>query len=138
MAASSDTLEDALASTHLKLCRDLNNWCKTQLGIYPQLQDELDDINLEEPEKEKLLILSDFTDTQRGSLRIQELARVEYSLREGQAYDTLDKVRLAIQTFNYNVKFKTDNVHGQNANTQVQRSLLSLSNDKVSTADKYQ
>src|SRR5712671_2873487 len=137
MAASSDTLEDALASTHLKLCRDLNNWCKTQLGIYPQLQDELDDINLEEPEKEKLLIPSDFTDTQRGSLRIQELARVEYSLREGQAYDALDKVRLAIQTFNYNVKFKTDNVRGQNANTRVQCFLLSLSNDKVNAADKY-
>jgi len=138
MVVSSDTSEDALASAHLKLRRDLNNWHKTQLGIYPQLQDELDDINLEEPEKEKLLIPSDFTNTQRGSLRIQELARVEYSLREGQAYDALDKVRLAIQTFNYNVKFKTNNVRRQNANTRVQRFLLSLSNDKVNAADKYQ
>jgi len=65
------------------------------------------------------------------------LARVEYSLWKGQVHDALDKLRLAIQTFNYNIKFKLDNVRGQCPNTRAEQFLLSLSKDKVSAADKY-
>jgi hypothetical protein len=137
IATSSDTSEDALASARLKLRRDLNNWRKSQLDLYPRLRDELDVVNLAEPEKERLLIPSDFNDAQRRSLGIHELARVEYSLREGQAYDALDKLRLTIQTWNFNVKFKIDNVRGQGPNTRAQQFLSTLSNDKVSAADKY-
>ena len=124
-------------SAHLKLRCDLNNWCKSQLDLYPQLQDELDVINLAELEKQKLLIPSDFGDAHRRSFGIHKLARVEYSLQEGQAHDVLDRVRLAIQTFNYNMKFKTNNVRGQHTNMWAQQFLLSLSKDKVSTANKY-
>jgi hypothetical protein len=137
MGASSDTPENALASSRLKLRRDLNNWRKTQLDLYPRLRDELDTFNATDPEKERLMVPSDFSDAQRRSLGIQELAKVEYSLREGQAHDALDKVRLAIQTFNYNMKFKLDNVRGQQPNTRAQQFLSSLSKDKVSAADKY-
>jgi hypothetical protein len=137
LAASSDTSEDVLASARLKLCRDLNNWRKTQLNLYPQLQDELGVINTAEPENDRLLIPSDFNYAQCRSLGIHELAAVEYSLREGQAHDALDKVRLAIQTFNYSVKFKANNVRGQHPNTRAQQFLSSLSKDKISTADKY-
>ena len=137
VAASSDTLEDTLASTRLKLRRDLNNWRTTHLGLYPRLRDELDVVDLAEPENEKLLIPSRFSDVRRRSLGIDKLARVEYSLWEGQAHDALDKLRLAIQTFNYNIKFKLDNVHGQCPNTHAKQFLLSLSKDKVSAADKY-
>jgi len=96
LAASSDTSEDALASTRLKLHHDLNNWHKSQLDLYPQLQDELDVINLAELEKEKLFIPSDFSDAQQRVFGIHELAGVEYSLWEGQVHDLLDKVQLAI------------------------------------------
>ncbi|KAF8220966.1 hypothetical protein L208DRAFT_1043795, partial [Tricholoma matsutake] len=68
---------------------------------------------------------------------IHELARVEYSLWEGQPYDALDKLRLTIQTLNFNMKFKIDNVRGQGPNTHAQQFLSTLSNGKVSTADKY-
>lgn len=137
MAVSSDTSEDALASARLKLRCNINNWRKTQLDLYPQLRDELDVVDVAEPEKEKLLVPSEFSDAKRRSLGIHELARVEYSLREGQAHDALDKLRLAIQTFNYNMKFKLDNVRGQHPNTRAQQFLSSLSQDKVSATDKY-
>jgi len=117
MAASPGTLEDALGSARLKLHCDLNKWCKTQLDLYPQLRDVLDIVNLVEPENKRLLIPSDFSDTEQRSLGIQELAGVEYSLQEGQAHNALDKVQLAIQTFNYNMKFKTNNIQGQHPNT---------------------
>lgn len=105
MVASSDTSEDALGSTHLKLCHNLNKWCKTQLDLYPQLADELDVIDVAQPEYEELLIPSDFSDAQQWSFWIDMLAKVEYALCKGQAHDALDKVHLTIHTFNYNVKF---------------------------------
>ena len=137
MAAPSSTSEDALASTRLKLRQKINSWRKIQLDRYPRLRDELDAVNLAEPENERLMIPSEFSDAHRMSLGIQELAKVERSLREGQAHDALDKVWLAIQTFNYNTKFKVDNVRGQRPNTRAQEFLSSLSKDKVSAADKY-
>ena len=137
MVASSGTLEDVLVSARLKLRRDLNKWRKTQLDLYLQLADELDGVDVAQPEHEKLLIPSDFSDAQQRLLQIDMLAKVEYALCEGQAHDALDKVRLAIQTFNYNVKFKVDNVHGQGPNTCAQQFLSTLSQDKVSAADKY-
>lgn len=137
MVASSGTLEDALVSARLKLRRDLNKWRKTQLDLYPQLADELDGVDVAQPEHEKLLIPSDFSDAQRRSLRIDMLAKVEYALCEGQAHDALDKVRLAIQTFNYNVKFKVDNVRGQGPNTRAQQFLSTPSQDKVKTTYSF-
>jgi hypothetical protein len=137
MTTSSSTSEDALASARLKLRHKINSWRKTQLDRYPHLRDELDPVNLAEPENERLMIPSQFSDAHRRSFGIQELAKVERSLREGQAHDALDKLRLAIQTFNYNTKFKVDNVRGQRPNTRAQQFLSSLSKDKVGAADKY-
>jgi hypothetical protein len=137
MAVSSSTSEDALESARLKLCQKINSWRKTQLDHYPRLRDELDAVNLAEPENERLMIPSQFSDAHRRSLGIQELAKVERSLREGQAHDALDKVQLAIQMFNYNMKFKVDNIRGQRPSTRTEEFLASLSKDKVSAADKY-
>jgi hypothetical protein len=58
-------------------------------------------------------------------------------LHEGQAYDALDKLHLAIQTFNHNLKFKVDQVCGQGANMHAQAFLRTLSSNKINAADKY-
>jgi len=94
-------------------------------------------VNAAEPEHDRLLLPSDFNEPRRQFLGLGELAKVKYTLREGQAHDTLDKLRLAIQTFNHNVKFKINQVRGQGPNTRAQAFLRTLSNDKISAADKY-
>ena len=124
-------------NARLKLRRDLNKWCRTQLDLYPKLAEEDDIVNAAEPESDRLLLPSDFDEPQRRFLGLGELAKVEYALREGQAYDALDKLRLAIQTFNHNMKFKINQVCGQGPNTRAQAFLRTLSNDKIGTADKY-
>ena len=116
-AASKEGTNKELLDAQLKLQRDLNKWHRTQLDLYPKLAMENDIVNAAEPESDRLLLPSNFNEPQQQSLGLGELAKVEYALREGQAYDALDKLRLAIQTFNHSVRFKIDQVHGQGANT---------------------
>ena len=52
-------------------------------------------------------------------------------------HNALRSLRLAIQTFNYNLKFKKTHVHSQGLNTRWQQFLQSLSKSKVGAADKY-
>jgi hypothetical protein len=136
-AASDETTDKELLDARLKLRRDLNKWRRTQLDLYPKLAMENDIINAAKPECDSLLLPSNFSEPQRQSLGLGELANVEYALREGQAYDALDKLRLAIQTFNHNLKFKVDQVRGQGANTRAQAFLRMLSSNKINAADKY-
>jgi hypothetical protein len=134
---SKEATDKELLDARLKLRRDLNKWRRTQLDLYPKLAMEDNIVNAAEPECDKLLLPSDFNEPQRRSLGLGKLAEVEYALREGQAYDALDKLRLAIQTFNHNLKFKVDQVRGQGANTRAQAFLRTLSSNKISAADKY-
>jgi hypothetical protein len=136
-AVSKEGTNKELLDAQLKLQRDLNKWHCTQLDLYPKLAMENNIVNAAELESNHLLLPSDFNKPQQQLLGLGELAKVEYALHEGQAYDALDKLCLAIQTFNYNMRFKVDQVHSQGANTQAQAFLKTLSNSKISAANKY-
>jgi hypothetical protein len=66
-----------------------------------------------------------------GHCGLTRWPRCEYTLRERPAHDALYKVRLTIQTFNYNVKFKVDNVPGQGANTRARQPKRQSGGSKV-------
>ena len=68
---------------------------------------------------------------------LDHLAKIEYSLQEGCAHDALDNVRKSIKIFNHNLDFKKTNVHGQRPNTRAQAFLRTLTEDKISGAEKY-
>jgi hypothetical protein len=89
------------------------------------------------PEDEDLLLPSSLSEPNRHALGLSNLATIERSLREGQAHDALHDLRIAIQTFNYNLNLKKTNVHGQGLNTRWQQFLQSITQNKVSEADKY-
>jgi hypothetical protein len=119
------------------LRRDIQQWRAFQLARYSQLHDHITLVDSSTPEIQSLKLPSSFTSAQRATLGLDDLAAIEYDLREGQAYDALHEVREAIKTFNYNLAFKKTNIHGQRANTRAQSFLRSLAGDKVSAADKY-
>ncbi|KAJ6543417.1 hypothetical protein DFH09DRAFT_1367992 [Mycena vulgaris] len=85
----------------------------------------------------KELIAWRLSDHMRRSLGMSELAAAEYELREGQAYDALADVRIAIKTFNFNVAFKIAQIQGQSSNTRAQNFLRTLANDRIVAADDY-
>jgi hypothetical protein len=72
------------------------------------------------------------------SLGLDDLSAVEYSLREGQAYDTLSSLRQVIQEYNYNLLDKKNNVHGVSAGLRSESFLRMLNKDKFSSVRKYQ
>jgi hypothetical protein len=97
----------------------------------------MSEIDPDKPEDTPLFLPSQFNATQRATMKLEALAQVEYSLREGQAYDALRDLRTAIRTFNYNLHVKKTDIHGVGANTRAQNFLKTLSNDIQAAGDAY-
>lgn len=112
-------------------------WHHRQFKLFPTLQELKCEDESNEPEAENLLLPSYLTADERNQHGLVDLAKIEFNLREGQAHDALEEVRLAIKTFNYNLKFKVQNVRGQSANTRAQAFLTTLTTDKIKSAQKY-
>jgi hypothetical protein len=125
-----------LASDRKKLYDDLVDWRATQLRLCPSL-DDTGDIDPAFPESASLNLPSAFPQHVRTQLNLDSLASEEYRLREGQAHDALESLRRAIQTYNFNVDFKKNQVRGQGANTRAQNYLQVLEADKKRAALKY-
>ena len=128
---------DALVRAHRKLCNDLVEWRKTQYSVCPYLKDRINAVDPTSPEQETLFLPSFFTHPERERFGMTELAKCEYDLRLGQAHDALEEVQTKIKIFNANLDFKKQNVYGQKPNTRAQQYLRTLSDDKISAADKY-
>jgi len=127
----------ALVSARSKLQNDLIKFRTTQFNLFPSLQPLISSVDLTTPEKEDLQLPSSFSETFRTAYGLDDLAKIEYSLREGQAHDALESIRKAIKIFNHNLDIKKSFVFGQHANTRAQGFLEQLAADKVSGADKY-
>jgi hypothetical protein len=89
------------------------------------------------PELENLFLPSSFELSDHHQLGLNELGKIEYQLRLGQAHDALQEVRTSIKIFNSNWDFKKRSIFGQGPNTRALRYLQTLSEDKVRAADKY-
>jgi len=108
-----------------------------QLQRYPKLRDHIPLVDFTTPEDEYLQLPSAFTPEMRRSLGLDGLGTIEYSLREGQAYDALSSLRQVIQEYNYNLLDKKHNVHGVAAGIRSETFFRVLTSDKRSSANKY-
>ncbi|KAF8175800.1 hypothetical protein BJ912DRAFT_857712 [Pholiota molesta] len=128
---------DTILKARAKLQREILKWRSTQFAQCPLLRQELKAVNPLYPEQELLLLPSHLSQPLRSSLGLEKYAKIEYTLREGQAHDALESVRKAIRTFNFNLNFKKEHVRGQGANTRAQNFLRTLTAEKISCAEKY-
>jgi len=129
--------QKSLEINQSRLCASLVTFRSQQYALYPSLKNHISAVDPMNPEKERLNLPSSFNQAFRSQLGLDELAKVEYALREGRAHDALEDVRLAIQAYNYNVGFKKLNVHGQGPNTRAQKILKDFNTQKIDAADKY-
>ncbi|TFK60799.1 hypothetical protein BDN72DRAFT_744711, partial [Pluteus cervinus] len=135
--ANADTTTPAqLVNARFALLRSIQQWRVVRKSILPELADSLNNVTTPNPEELPLFLPSHWDGSKRPSA-VQLLVDIELQLREGQCHDALDRLRLAIQTFNANLKFKKEYVHGQSSNTRAQAFLRTLSNDKESAFDTY-
>ncbi|KAJ7438439.1 hypothetical protein B0H11DRAFT_1752754, partial [Mycena galericulata] len=120
-----------------RLRKELGAYRIAQVERFPHLRSDVDGIEPDAPEKEKLFLPSDFDAATRASTGMKDLAAVEYELRVGQAHDALADVRIAIKTFNFNLAFKIAQLQGQSASTRAHNFLRILANDRILAADEY-
>ncbi len=130
--------EDVIEVGRARLIQDISQLRTRQVQRVPELERLLPDINVENPEKEKLFLPSDFSTSARAQFKLDALATVEYSLREGRAYESLGRVRHAIQTLNANITAKGAAIHGTGRNTKAQNFLKTLDNDIKIARSAYQ
>ncbi|TFK59425.1 hypothetical protein BDN72DRAFT_780779 [Pluteus cervinus] len=136
LTSSKEPLLSDILSSRVSLQRLLKPWLLSQDKRTPDLRKHDPPLDLTQPETIPLYLPS-FWNTKEHPSGFNTLVLIEFALREGQCHDALNKLRLAIKTFNANLKFKKDNVHGQHPNTRAQLFLATLNQDKVSALEKY-
>ena len=128
---------DSILKAQVKLKRELLAWRKIQFSLCPLLRHRLEALHPENLESKPLFLPSHMSQMLRSSYGMDRFGAIEYTLREGQAHDALESVRKAIRTFNYNLKFKLLQVHGQGPNMCAEGFLRTLTAEKLSCAEKY-
>ncbi|KDR67065.1 hypothetical protein GALMADRAFT_1359006, partial [Galerina marginata CBS 339.88] len=128
-----------LLSARQKLRNDLVDWREKQFDLFPLLKEEtkITSVDYLMPEKERLLLPSDFQEACRIRLGLQSAARAEYEIREGRAHDCLDEVRRCIQTYNHHITIKANDVRGQRYATRARGIVDKLDADTQKAADTY-
>ncbi|KAJ7438353.1 hypothetical protein FB451DRAFT_1570308 [Mycena latifolia] len=121
--------DDVLRVERARLTEDISELRTRQVQRMPGLARLMEDIDVQKPEQEKLFLPSEYSESMRVELKLQALAQVEYSQREGDAYDQLEELRTAIRTLNVNVGVKKASLHGTSSNTRGQNYLKTLAND---------
>ncbi|KAJ7857401.1 hypothetical protein B0H13DRAFT_1902265 [Mycena leptocephala] len=129
--------DELVAAARRRLYESVTDLRSRLVARAPALEKHILDADPERPEKEALFLPSHFTAPVRSEMKLAALGQVEYTLREGQAFDALCDVRTAIRTLNYNLAFKKTQIHGVGPNTKGQNFLKTLSNDIQVGADTY-
>ncbi|KAF6750008.1 hypothetical protein DFP72DRAFT_851984 [Ephemerocybe angulata] len=119
-----------------KLHHAIVKWMKMYSASYPDSENSKP-MSEDEPEKILLPLPSNLSQPSRASRNFECLAQTELKLRQGQAHDGLSDLRMAIKTYNFNVKWKRDNVVGQGPNTRAEMFLRMLIADKTRAGQKY-
>lgn len=120
-----------------KLSRDLGDWREYQLKNYHHVSRHVPLVDFHTPEEEALKLPSAFDATSHTSLGLDQLAKIELQLREGQAYDALQALRQVIQEWNHSLLDKKDNVYGIAESTRAQSFMRALAADKLAAANDY-
>ncbi|KAF8174422.1 hypothetical protein K438DRAFT_2023128 [Mycena galopus ATCC 62051] len=137
LRASPTSTEEVLAPARQRLQSDIKALCKWQLDRVPELHKYMKEIDVDKPEKIRLLLPSDFSPADRARLKLSDLAVVEYGLCEGQAHDSIMELRTTIWTNNFNTNLKTTDIYGTSATTCAGNVLKSLHNKVQWAGDTY-
>jgi hypothetical protein len=134
-ATTSD--DDIMRAARKRLFWRITELRTRQIQRVPGFAERMEEVDPDKPEDAQLFLPSQFGQGERVALKLEALAQVEYTLREGHAFDALVELRTAIRTFNYNIQLKRADIHGVGSNTRAQNFLKTLSNDIQWAGDKY-
>jgi hypothetical protein len=112
-------------------------WINEILKAFPGLKPYLRPIDNDKPETTILPLPNAFNAHTRSALSMDDAAKIEYTLRTGQAHDALDDIRYFILSFNHSTNIKIREVHSQFGSTRAQHHLQVLYEDMRLAAKRY-
>ncbi|KAG1760000.1 hypothetical protein EDD22DRAFT_980836 [Suillus occidentalis] len=121
------------------LQRRIDTWTEIQLLYMPSVNEEESGCpgpkpNSARPEDFQLLLPSNFCDLTSCNPKLLEM---EWSLRFAQASDALDECHSHIRIRHQLLRFKSQHLRGQGANTRAQRTVQAMEKRLVLSHDKY-
>lgn len=99
------------------LADQVTQWKKQQVFVMPTAANR-SDTPAQPTETLCLWLPSDFSANERAERGLEDLASIELSIRQGEAYDILEHLRVQVTDINANTKDKIKNAHGHTANTR--------------------
>ena len=126
---------ESLTVARARLEKRIAEWKTSFHARFPHLDQTSIDSLL--PEREALMLPSSLNEHMRQALDLQVLTSIELSLRKGQAYDALGKLRSALRIWNAHYGFKIKEVRGQDQNTRAQQVLNNRRGDVHTAAAMY-
>ncbi|KAH6880562.1 hypothetical protein BKA70DRAFT_1575759 [Coprinopsis sp. MPI-PUGE-AT-0042] len=118
----SDTLASEIKAVQTRLTALMERFRELQLVLFPSLSDHILEWTSSETvqaEDQTLGMPSDFDDVSRTELGLDELADLERRLLEGTAFDSISKIRTAVQFVSALTGGKMVNLTGQNQLTRI-------------------
>jgi hypothetical protein len=132
--------QDEINSLRGQIRESTSTWRDHQSLLIPQLAQlpafANSPSNLE-PEHEVLYLPSDLTPAQVAHLDLQTLVAEELPLRQAQAHDALDMVRIAVKDIDVTLHDKAKNARGQDANTRSQDRISFFKSNRDKYIDIY-
>lgn len=133
-ASTEDFCLDTLNDSRRDLRRAINQWRIRYRERFPQV---FPHTPTDFPEDETLELPSSYNTNHNQQFGLDTLAQLEYEIRLGHAYDTIDDLRTAIHVHNASNHEKRTQVFGQRPSTRARVVLNSLKQDIRECAKRY-
>ncbi|KAJ3573929.1 hypothetical protein NP233_g2102 [Leucocoprinus birnbaumii] len=125
----------AIAESRRDLRSAIESWRNELRKIYPTLRP----LGLSDyPENDTIELPSSYTIPEIHEYKIADFAQLEFTVRLGIAYDTIDDIRTTIHIYNASKLVKRTEVFGQGPATRAWTILNGLKNDIRECAKRYQ
>jgi hypothetical protein len=133
-ASEDDYCPDALSNNRQDLQKAINKWRSRYQKLFPRSPPHP---LADHPENEILELPSSYNANCFQQFDLTTLARLEYEIRLGYAYDSIDDIRSAIHIYNVSNHEKRTQVFGQRPTTRAWAVLNSLRDNIRECANRY-
>lgn len=133
-ASTKDNCPDTLDENRRDLRKDIGHWRARYLQLFPRAPPHT---SADHPENEVLELPSSYDTNHLESFGLSTLAKFEYEIRLGHAYDAIDDIRTAIHIYNFSSREKQTQLSGQRSGTRAWTVLNSIKNDARDCAKRY-
>ncbi len=134
LASTKESCPDTLNSSRQDLCKAIDQWRSHYCQLFPQAPPHS---QADHPENDQLELPSSYDATCLPQYGLTTLAKIEYEIRLGHAYDAIDDIRTSIHIYNVSSHEKQTQVSRTRQSTRAWGILSSLKSNTRECAKRY-